>query len=74
MIADLPELMAFSYRADHIRSPSTAAGNPAANWQTRLGQIAAAKGRRFVQVDFSAPPWSDPGFGTNRHYPPHIIA
>jgi type III restriction enzyme len=44
-------------------------------WQKSLSRIAATKGRRFVQVDFSATPYNDVGSGKNKKklYFPHIV-
>jgi len=44
-------------------------------WQKSLTRIAAPKGRRFVQVDFSATPYNDVGTGKHKKklYFPHIV-
>lgn len=75
-LARLPDLMAFNDEAHHIHEVRSAGETSEVEWQKSLTRIAEAKGRRFVQVDFSATPYNDVGAGRNRRkvYFPHIIA
>ncbi|SJM90087.1 Type III restriction protein res subunit (fragment) [Crenothrix polyspora] len=71
----LPELMVFNDEAHHIHDFKREGETTEVEWQKSLTRIAEAKGRRFVQVDFSATPYNDVGTGKNKHkvYFPHII-
>ena len=74
-LAGLPELMVFNDEAHHIHEFKREGETTEVEWQKSLSRIAASKGRRFVQVDFSATPYNDVGTGRNkskRHFP-HII-
>jgi len=75
-LAGLPDLMAFNDEAHHIHEVRSAGETSEVEWQNSLSRIAEAKGRRFVQVDFSATPYNDVGSGRNRRkvYFPHIVA
>ena len=74
-LADLPELMVFNDEAHHIHELKKEGETSEVEWQKSLSIIAAGKGRRFVQMDFSATPYNDVGGGRNRHklYFPHIV-
>lgn len=74
-LADLPDLMVFNDEAHHIHEVKSAGDVTEVEWQKSLSRIAATKGRRFVQVDFSATPYNDVGGGRNRRkvYFPHIV-
>jgi type III restriction enzyme len=74
-LADLPELMVFNDEAHHIHELKKAGETSEVEWQKSLSIIAAGKGRRFVQMDFSATPYNDVGRGGNRRkvYFPHIV-
>lgn len=74
-LADLPELMVFNDEAHHIHDFKREGETTEVEWQKSLTRIATSKGRRFVQVDFSATPYNDVGSGKNKHkvYFPHII-
>lgn len=74
-LAQLPELMVFNDEAHHIHEFKREGEITEVEWQKSLNRIAAAKGRRFVQVDFSATPYNDVGSGKNKkkHYFPHIV-
>ncbi len=74
-LAGLPELMVFNDEAHHIHDFKRIGETTEVEWQKSLTSIAASKGRRFVQVDFSATPFNDVGSGKNKHkvYFPHII-
>ncbi|PJC18169.1 MAG: restriction endonuclease subunit R [Comamonadaceae bacterium CG_4_9_14_0_8_um_filter_57_21] len=74
-LAGLPELMVFNDEAHHIHEFKREGESTEVEWQKSLSTIAAAKGRRFVQMDFSATPYNDIGTGKTRRkaYFAHII-
>lgn len=74
-LAGLPELMVFNDEAHHIHEFKREGETTEVEWQKSLSRIAESKGRRFVQVDFSATPYNDIGSGRNKRklYFPHII-
>jgi type III restriction enzyme len=74
-LADLPELMVFNDEAHHIHELKKEGETTEVEWQKSLSIIATGKGRRFVQMDFSATPYNDIGGGRNRRklYFPHIV-
>ncbi|MBQ4854656.1 DEAD/DEAH box helicase family protein [Rhodanobacter sp. B2A1Ga4] len=74
-LADLPELMVFNDEAHHIHELKKEGETTEVEWQKSLSIIAAGKGRRFVQMDFSATPYNDVGSGKkkSKKYFPHIV-
>ena len=74
-LADLPDLMVFNDEAHHIHEVKKDGEITEVEWQKSLTRIAENKGRRFVQVDFSATPYNDVGGGRNRRklYFAHIV-
>ena len=74
-LVQLPELMVFNDEAHHIHDFKREGEATEVEWQKSLSRIAATKGRRFVQIDFSATPYNDVGTGKNKKkvYFPHII-
>jgi type III restriction enzyme len=74
-LAGLPELMVFNDEAHHIHDFKREGETTEVEWQKSLTRIAAPKGRRFVQVDFSATPYNDVGTGKHKKklYFAHII-
>lgn len=74
-LADLPELMVFNDEAHHIHELKKEGETTEVEWQNSLSRIAAGKGRRFVQMDFSATPYNDVGNGKHKRklYFPHIV-
>jgi type III restriction enzyme len=74
-LSGLPELLVFNDEAHHIHDFKREGDITEVEWQKSLTCIAESKGRRFVQVDFSATPYNDVGSGKNKHkvYFPHII-
>ena len=74
-LAELPELMVFNDEAHHIHEFKREGETTEVEWQKSLSRIAQPKGRRFVQVDFSATPYNDVGTGKNKKklYFPHIV-
>ena len=68
-------LMVFNDEAHHIHELKKEGETTEVEWQKSLTRIAESKGRRFVQVDFSATPYNDVGSGKNKRkvYFPHIV-
>lgn len=71
----LPDLMVFNDEAHHIHEVKKEGDVSEVEWQKSLSRIAFSKGRRFVQMDFSATPYNDVGSGKTKRkvYFPHII-
>lgn len=71
----LPALMVFNDEAHHIHDFKREGEVTEVEWQKSLNLIAEPKGRRFVQVDFSATPYNEVGTGKNsrKSYFPHIV-
>lgn len=74
-LAGLRELMVFNDEAHHIHELKREGEADEVEWQKSLIRIAAGKGRRFAQVDFSATPYNDVGAGRKKRkaYFPHIV-
>lgn len=74
-LKDLPALMVFNDEAHHIHELKREGEVTEVEWQKSLNLIAEPKGRRFVQVDFSATPYNEVGTGRNsrKSYFPHIV-
>ncbi len=74
-LVDLPDLLVFNDEAHHIHEVRKADEVTDVEWQKSLIDIAASKGSKFVQVDFSATPYNEVGSGKghNRQWFPHII-
>lgn len=74
-LAGLGDLLVFNDEAHHIHEVKKEGEVTEVEWQKSLSRIAESKGRRFVQVDFSATPYNDVGSGKNKRklYFPHII-
>lgn len=74
-LAELPDLMVFNDEAHHIHELKKEGETTEVEWQKSLSRIAEGKGRRFVQMDFSATPYNDVGGGKNKRkvYFPHIV-
>lgn len=74
-LANLPDLVAFNDEAHHLGEFKKSDEVIEKKWQLALSEISEKKKNRFVQVDFSATPYSVTGSGQNRalHFFPHII-
>ncbi|MET4781792.1 DEAD/DEAH box helicase family protein [Glaciihabitans sp. UYNi722] len=74
-LVDLPHLLVFNDEAHHIHSLKKGQESSEVEWQKSLSEIALTKGRRFVQIDFSATPYNESGSGKNRgkKFFPHIV-
>ncbi|WP_263143007.1 DEAD/DEAH box helicase family protein [Pseudomonas sp. RIT-PI-AD] len=69
-LAALPDLLVFNDEAHHVHGVGE--DDSEVEWQKSLLRLAAGKGRRFVQVDFSATPYNDLGGGRKAYFP-HIL-
>lgn len=74
-LKDLPDLLVFNDEAHHIHEIRNRGEVTEVEWQRSLTEIAATKGHRFVQIDFSATPYNETGGGKQkrREYFPHIV-
>ncbi|MFA4957283.1 MAG: DEAD/DEAH box helicase family protein [Candidatus Methanoperedens sp.] len=74
-LANLKDILVFNDEAHHLGEWKKADEVLEKKWQTSLNQIQKEKKEHFIQVDFSATPYSVTGSGQNRqiHYFPHII-
>lgn len=77
-LQELPDLMVFNDEAHHIHDLKKDGEADEVEWQKSLMRIAEGKGRRFVQVDFSATPYNERagrgrGAKSTRIWFPHII-
>lgn len=71
----LPDLMNFNDEAHHIHEVRKDGELNEVEWQKSLIAIAASKGEKFIQVDFSATPYNQIGIGekAKKAFFPHII-
>lgn len=77
-LQSLPDLVVFNDEAHHIHELKKDGEADEVEWQKSLSRIAEGKGRRFVQVDFSATPYNErAGRGRNasstKVWFPHIV-
>lgn len=74
-LVDLPDLMVMNDEAHHIHEVRSAGEVTDVEWQRSLLEIASPKGRRFIQMDFSATPYNEVGSGKKkgRQWFPHIV-
>jgi type III restriction enzyme len=74
-LKDLPDLVVFNDEAHHIHEVKRAGEVTEVEWQRSLREIAATKGDRFTQIDFSATPYNQIGSGkkATRQFFPHIV-
>ncbi|UYM06080.1 DEAD/DEAH box helicase family protein [Solicola gregarius] len=74
-LVDLPDLMVMNDEAHHIHEVRTSGEATDVEWQKSLLEIAAPKGERFIQMDFSATPYNEVGTGKKkgRQWFPHIV-
>ena len=73
-LSELDDLVVFNDEAHHIHTFKKGGEVFEVEWQKSLNKISKPKGKNFIQIDFSATPYSSTG-GKNktRHYFPHII-
>ncbi|HZF99132.1 MAG TPA: restriction endonuclease subunit R, partial [Pseudoxanthomonas sp.] len=72
-LAELPDLMVFNVEGHRSHASKKEGEAGEAEWRKRLSTIAVGKGRRFVQMDFSAAPYGDVDGGKRKAYSPHIV-
>lgn len=74
-LKDLPSLLVFNDEAHHIHQIKKGQQVDEVEWQRSLTDIASTKAARFVQIDFSATPYSEIGTGQQKgiRYFPHIV-
>lgn len=74
-LKDLPDLVVFNDEAHHIHEVRKSDEVTDVEWQKSLSEIASTKGRRFIQIDFSATPYNEVGSGHSKGkaYFPHIV-
>ena len=74
-LANLKNIVVFNDEAHHIHGSKINGEDTEVKWQQSLSRIAANKGSRYMQVDFSATPYEETGSVKNRkkHYFPHIV-
>jgi type III restriction enzyme len=74
-LAGLENMVVFNDEAHHIHETKKAGIVSEVEWQKSLNKIAEGKGRRFIQIDFSATPYDVTGSGQKRtkHFFPHIV-
>lgn len=74
-LANLPDLVVFNDEAHHIHEVKHGGEIFEVQWQKSILKISGPKKEKFIQIDFSATPYSVTGSGQkrNRHFFPHII-
>ena len=74
-LKDLPDLVVFNDEAHHIHEVRKSDEVTDVEWQKSLSEIASTKGRRFIQIDFSATPYNEVGSGRSKGkaYFPYIV-
>lgn len=74
-LINLKDIFVINDEAHHIHENKFANEIYEVEWQKSLNLILQPKGKRFIQVDFSATPYDVTGSGNKRtkHYFPHII-
>jgi len=74
-LTNLSDLVVINDEAHHIHENKTYGEILEVEWQKSLNKIAATKGKRFIQIDFSATPYDVTGSGRKRtkHYFPHVV-
>jgi len=74
-LSNLKNLVAFNDEAHHLGEWKKSDEVLEKKWQKALNDISEKKKEKFIQIDFSATPYSVTGSGQKRalHYFPHII-
>lgn len=70
-LRSLDDLIVFNDEAHHIHELKKKGEATEVEWQKSLSYISAAKGERFIQIDFSATPYNERS--KQKEYFPHII-
>jgi type III restriction enzyme len=75
-LSKLEDIVVFNDEAHHIHEIKTSGEITEVEWQKSLNKIARTKGKKFIQIDFSATPYDVTGSGQKRtkHYFPYIVA
>ena len=74
-LSELDDIMVINDEAHHIHELKRNGEIEEVEWQKGLNAIAEKKGEKFFQVDFSATPYDQKGFGkkAQKCYFPHIV-
>lgn len=73
-LSELDDLVVFNDEAHHIHTFKKGGDVYEVEWQKSLNRISKTKGQKFIQIDFSATPYSSTtGKNKTRHYFPHVI-
>ena len=74
-LAELEDLVSFNDEAHHLGEWKTSFETIEKKWQQALTVISETKKEKFIQIDFSATPYTITGSGQKRtkHHFPHII-
>lgn len=73
-LSELDDLVVFNDEAHHIHTFKKGGDVYEVEWQKSLNRISKSKGQKFIQIDFSATPYSfTAGKNITRHYFPHVI-
>ena len=73
-LSELENLVVFNDEAHHIHEFKKGGEVFEVEWQKSLNKISESKGENFIQIDFSATPYSSSsGKNKIKHYFPHII-
>ena len=74
-LSSLPDICVFNDEAHHIHENKNYGIVEEVEWQKSLNTISSGKGANYIQIDFSATPYSVTGGGKNetKHFFPHII-
>ena len=74
-LANLPNLCVFNDEAHHIHTNKNSGIIEEVEWQMAINALAGGHEDDFIQIDFSATPYSMLGSGQTRtkHYFPHIV-
>jgi len=74
-LSKLKDLVVFNDEAHHLAEFKQSNESIDKKWQKAISDISSNKKERFVQIDFSATPYTVTGSGQKRsiHYFPHII-
>jgi len=74
-LAELEDLVSFNDEAHHLGEWKTSFETIEKKWQQALTAISETKKEKFIQIDFSATPYTITGSGQKRtkHHFPHII-
>lgn len=74
-LAKKDDMVVFNDEAHHIHEIKKGDDQYEVKWQEALSTISKSKQKKFIQIDFSATPYSIKGSGQKRtrHYFPHLI-